>query len=79
MFVAASLGLKDLIGRLVTEKKADLNIKGFCGLSILHFACFGGHVLLVESLIISEHVIDLSVKDKYGHSVLHYAAINMLQ
>ena len=74
LFVAASLGLKDLIGRLVTEKKADLNIKGFRGLSILHCACFGGHVLLVESLI-SEHVMDLSVKDKYGHSVLHYAVI----
>ncbi len=74
MFVAASLGLKDLIGRLVTEKKVDLNIKGFHGLSSLHCACFGGHVLLVESLI-SEHVMDLSVKDKYGHSVLHYAVI----
>ncbi len=45
LFVAASLGLKDLIGRLVTEKKADLNIKGFCGLSVLHCACFGRHVL----------------------------------
>ena len=42
LFVAASLGLKDLISRLVTEKKADLNIKG---LSVLHCACFGIHVL----------------------------------
>ncbi len=73
LLVAASLGLKDLINRLVTEKKADLNMEGFCGVSVLHCACFGGHVLLVESLI-SEYSMDLSVRDKEGRSVLHYAA-----
>ena len=72
LLVAASLGFKDLINRLVTEKKADLNMEGFCGLSVLHCACFGGHVLLVESLI-SEYSMDLSVRDKEGRSVLHYA------
>ncbi len=71
--VAASLGLKDLIDRLVTDN-ANLNIRGFYGLSILHCACFGGHVLLVQSLI-SEYGMDLSVKDNDGCSVLHYATL----
>ena len=74
LFVAASLGLKDLINRLVTQNKVDLNIKGFHGLSVLHGACFGGHILLMENLI-SEHLTDLSVKDTQGNSVLHYAAL----
>ena len=73
LFVAASLGLKDLLNRLVTEKKADLNKKGFYGLSVLHGACVGGHVLLTESLI-SEHGMDLSQKSNNGDSILHYAA-----
>ena len=74
LFVAASLGLKDLINRLVTQNKVDLNIRGFHGLSVLHGACFGGHILLMENLI-SEHLTDLSVKDTQGNSVLHYATL----
>ena len=74
LLVAASLGLKDLINQLVTEKKTDLNINGFFGLSVLHCACFGGHVLLMETLI-SEHLMDLSVKDNNGHSILIYAVL----
>ena len=74
LFVAASLGLKDLINRLVTQNKVDLNIRGFHGLSVLHCACFGGHILLMENLI-SEHLTDLSVKDTLGNSVLHYATL----
>ncbi|XP_064398945.1 ankyrin repeat, PH and SEC7 domain containing protein secG-like [Halichondria panicea] len=74
LFVAASLGLKDLINRLVTQNKVDLNIRGFHGLSVLHCACFGGHIQLMENLI-SEHLMDLSVKDTKGHTVLHYATL----
>ncbi|XP_064398130.1 serine/threonine-protein phosphatase 6 regulatory ankyrin repeat subunit A-like [Halichondria panicea] len=73
LLVAASLGLKDLIDRLVKAKKAELKKKGFHGLSILHCACFGGHILLLETLI-SKYGIDPLLKDKMGCSGLYYAA-----
>ncbi|XP_064398481.1 ankyrin-1-like isoform X1 [Halichondria panicea] len=74
LLVAASLGLTNLINRLVSGEKMDINMRGFHGLSVLHCACFGGHVLLVESLI-SEYGIDPLVKDKNEQSILHFAAM----
>ena len=74
LLVAASLGLKDLIDRLVVEKKADLNIKGFRGLSVLHCACYGGHVLLVESLA-SKYGLNPADRDDIGNTPLHIAAM----
>ena len=74
LFLATCLGLSDAFRLFARQCRSKLNIKKLFGLSLLHCACFGGHSLLVQSLI-SDYHLDISSKDKRGSSILHYAAL----
>ena len=70
-FLSACLGISNAIKMFA---RSNLFVEGFFGMSLLHCACFGGHFLLVRSLI-SDYHLDIFSVDKRGSSILHYAAL----
>ena len=52
-----------------------LNIEGTDGCSLLHLACQGGHLELVEQLV-TDYKLDPLIGDDNGNTPLHYAALD---
>ena len=74
LFLAAILGLKNAIETMVKEHTANIYMRGFDGLSVLHCASFGGHSDLVNTLI-SDYNLDHLSLSYSCYSALHYAAM----
>ena len=60
---------------LIKDFDCDVNVRGFLSRSLLHSACAGGNVSLVETLI-REHKADINDKDSENNTPLHVAAFN---
>ena len=75
VFLAAFLGLQHAISVIAEKFGGKNSLKNITidGLSLLHFACFGGHADLVKNLV-SDYHFDYLLKDKRGWSALHFAA-----
>ena len=58
---------------LINDVGSDINIKGYKGRSLLHIACNGGNVSLVQTLI-RDHKFDINARDDDNNTPLHVAA-----
>ena len=72
--MAAYSGKKEVALFLINEVGCDINVKGSFGQSLLHFACSGGDVSLVQTLI-RDHKADINVRDDQNNTPLHVAAV----
>ena len=59
----------------LNEFHCDPNTKGFKGKSLLHFACKGGNVSLVRTLVQAFNA-DITAQDQDGNTCLHISANN---
>ena len=59
--MAALGGKEEEAMALINEFQCDINVKGSLGVSLLHFACGGGNVNLVKTLLL-DHKADANVK-----------------
>ncbi len=75
LHVAAFEGKKEVALALINDFHCDVNVRGLFGRSLLHSACVGGNVSLVETLI-REHKADIVDKDSQNSTLLHVAASN---
>ena len=73
--VAALCGKMEVVLTLINDFRCDPNGKGHYGRSLLHSACGGGNVSLVEALINLKHQTDLDALDIQGNTPLHVAAL----
>ena len=60
---------------LINEFGCDPHLRGFNGRSLLHDACQGGNVTLVQALI-REHKADISARDDDNNKPLGIAAVS---
>ena len=72
LHVAASMG-KEVALSLISDFGCDPNIKRNGDRSLLHSACKGGSVSLVQTLI-REHKADVNARDDQNNTPLHVAA-----
>ena len=70
---AARWGRKEVAMMLINEYHCDTSVKGHKGRSLLHSACAGGDVSLVQTLIL-EHNGDITARDDEDNTPLHMAA-----
>ena len=70
LHVAALCGKEEMVLSLIT--KCDFNAKGFLGRSLLHSACSGGNVSLVQKLIL-DYNADVNTLDDQGNTPLDVA------
>ena len=71
----AIYGKLDVVLCLINEFGYDPHLRGFNGRSLLHDACQGGNVTLVQTLI-REHKADISARDDDNNTPLGIAAKN---
>ncbi|XP_071085584.1 ankyrin repeat domain-containing protein 50-like [Haliotis cracherodii] len=74
VMVAAACGYKDMVD-LLFEKESDLSHIDKMGNNILHVACRGGHVKIVEH-ILSQEDIDVNCRGQYGGTPLMISAFD---
>ena len=72
--VAAHCGKLDVALCLINEFGCDTQLKGFNGRSLLHDACQGGNVTLVQTLI-QEHKADVNAQDNRHNAPIGIAAL----
>ena len=58
---------------MITQCSSDPDVKGYKGQSVLHFACIGGSVSLVQTLI-REYKVDVNARDDNNDTPLCLAA-----
>ena len=76
LFAAAGSGKADVTLSLINDFSCDPNIvKGKQGRSLLHFACEGGSVSLVQTLI-QDHKADINARDDTNITPFNVAAIH---
>ncbi|XP_046575310.1 serine/threonine-protein phosphatase 6 regulatory ankyrin repeat subunit C-like [Haliotis rubra] len=71
---AVEKGQKRVFDRLV-RKGCDLNLKYINGDNILHRACFGGDLDIIE-YILSHQIVDVNSRDHLGRTAVMWAAQN---
>ena len=70
------IGIFKLISGAITTTKLNISkITGFAGRTLLHQACKGGCIELVQALI-EDYASDLSVEDTHQYTPPHLAALN---
>ncbi|XP_048246405.1 ankyrin repeat domain-containing protein 50-like [Haliotis rufescens] len=74
VMVAAACGYKDMVD-LLFKKESDLSHIDKTGNNILHVACLGGHVKIVEH-ILSQEDTDINCRGQYGGTPLMLAAFD---
>ena len=76
LHVAAVAGKADVALLLISEYGCDPNpnVRGHFGRTVLHHACSGGNVNLVQTLI-QEHKADVNERDNENDTPLHVAAL----
>ena len=73
LHVAALYGKKEVMLSLI-KLGCDITLKGSLGRSLLHQACRGGNVSLVQSLICDQNA-DITARDDENNTPLHVAAL----
>ncbi|XP_048247261.1 ankyrin repeat and KH domain-containing protein 1-like [Haliotis rufescens] len=74
LMIAATYGHKDVF-ELLVEKDSDISRTDKEGNNILHMACRGGHVKMVEH-VLSQKYIDINCRGQYGGTPLMFAAFH---
>ena len=59
----------------INEMGCDINVKGNFGWFLLHKACDGGNISLVQTLI-RDHKADINARDDNNNTPLHVAALH---
>ena len=72
--VAAGFGKKEVVLALINEFGCDTKVKGQFGRSLLHHACQGGNVSLVQMLMSTYEHLSPLVVDEDGNTPLHLCA-----
>ena len=75
LHVAALCGKDEVALALIKEFNCNTSVKGSFGRSLLHNACAGGNVSLVETLI-PKHKADVDARDDQSNTPLHVAAFS---
>ena len=75
--VAAFSGKAEVALCLIREFGCDPNVRGQFGRSVLHHACAGGSVSLVQTLI-REHKADVHARDNDNSTPLFLAAYTVV-
>ena len=73
LHVAACLGKNEVVFCLINELGCDPNVRGRFGRSVLHIACEGGNVPLVQMLM-QNHMVDINLQDDNNDTPLYIAA-----